>query len=66
MFVVKYTESERGWGGEVWYRSFDTESEAKEEVLNTNRTLPKNGVPDYYIMAQYIGECNSLPEGYKF
>ncbi|SOK58751.1 Phage protein [Yersinia phage fHe-Yen9-04] len=63
--VIKYTESERGWGGEVWYREFSTEQEAKGEVFNTNKDLPK-AVPDWYIAAEYIGEMEKSPEGYKF
>ncbi|ANM45558.1 hypothetical protein [Salmonella phage 100268_sal2] len=42
--IVKYTESERGWGGESWYRPFDTEAEALMEVNDVNKDLPKDHV----------------------
>ncbi|ACB97510.1 hypothetical protein AGC_0067 [Escherichia phage Eps7] len=64
--IVKYTESERGWGGEIWYRGFDSEEEARAEVHDTNKNLPKDHVPDYYIQAEYIGVKDKVPEGYKF
>lgn len=62
--IVKYTESERGWGGEVWFRGFDTKEEAEEEIFDTNKNLPDE-VPDYYIMATYEGEQEKVPEGFK-
>ncbi|AKO61405.1 hypothetical protein [Salmonella phage vB_SalS_ABTNLsp9] len=64
--IVKYTESERGWGGEIWYRGFDSEEEARAEVHDTNKNLPKDHVPDYYIQAKYDGVKDKVPEGYKF
>ncbi|EJB4242347.1 hypothetical protein MT068_001419 [Salmonella enterica] len=66
MHIVKYTESERGWGGEIWYNSFDSEEEARMEVRDVNGRLPKDHVPDYYIQAEYMGEMDTIPKGYKF
>ena len=65
MHVVKYTESERGWGGEVWFNSYETELDAKLAVTKCNKDLPESYVPEYYIIAEYIGERTVLPEGYK-
>jgi hypothetical protein len=64
--VVKYTESERGWGGEVWYRGFNTKDEAIAEVEDTNKDLPEVGVPEFYIIANYHAKLPSVPKGYKF
>ncbi|WLW41133.1 hypothetical protein LPEKDOOE_00028 [Salmonella phage KKP 3953] len=65
--IVRYTERERGWGGEIWYRGFDfSKEEAITEVNSTNKHLPSNYVPDYYIQAEYIGVKDKVPEGYKF
>lgn len=65
MHIVKYTESERGWGGEVWYTEFSTKELADESVTDYNKDLPTSYVPDYYIKAEYIGEMTELPKGYK-
>lgn len=65
MHVVKFEERERGWGGEVWFRSFDSEIEATREVEDVMSKLPDTYVPDYYIQAWYIGDLPVLPEGYK-
>lgn len=64
MHVVKFTESERGWGGEVWHQSFDTKDAAEEAVFKCNKDLPKE-TPNYYIVAKYIGELHELPKDYK-
>lgn len=63
--IVKYTESERGWGGEVWYRDFDNKEVALNEIKEVNADLPTT-TPDYYILAEYVGEMLNLPKGYKF
>lgn len=63
--VVKYTESERGWGGEVWYTAFETELEAFDAIEECNKDLPKE-TPGYYIIASYEGKMEVLPKGYKF
>ena len=53
-YVVKFTESERGWGGEVWYNRYSSEVEALKAVEDCNKDLPDQA-PDYYIIADYIG-----------
>lgn len=54
--IVEYYESERGWGGEIWYRRFDTKEEADAAIRDCNASLPSgNRTPDYYIKASYIG-----------
>lgn len=65
--VVKYTESELGWGGEVWYVAHDSQHSAIRAVEECLDKLPKNQViPDYYVVAEYIGVWPSAPVGYKF
>lgn len=66
-YVVKYTESERGWGGEVWYTPYPTEKLAKADVKKCNKDLPED-TPDYYIIAEYVGEMEEkdIPKGFKF
>lgn len=59
--VVKYFESERGWGGEIWYVGYDTEQEADQAVDKCNRDLPEGYVPDYYIVATYEGLMEKVP-----
>lgn len=62
--VVKYIESERGWGGEIWHRGFDTKEEADAAIADCNKDLPEE-TPDYYIVAQYLGEMAEIPGDYK-
>lgn len=62
--VVQYTESERGWGGEVWFTEFETETKALSAVDECNKNLPAL-TPDYYIVAKYLGTMSSVPSGYK-
>ena len=68
-YIVEYRESERGFGGEIWYRRFNTELEAHKEVFDTNADLPLVA-PDYYICASYVGvdEYNNprYDQTYKF
>lgn len=64
--VVKYTESERGWGGEIWYQGFDTEDQAIDAITSCNKDNPESYVPDYYICAEYVGVTDKeIPKGYK-
>ena len=62
--VVQFTESERGWGGEIWYSSYDSEQEALKEVRECNKDLPAM-TPNYYIIAKYLGVMDVVPKGYK-
>lgn len=66
MHIVKFRESEAGWGGEVWFKGFDTFEQAQAAVDRCNKDLPDDHVPDFYICAYYEGEKDSVPEGYKF
>lgn len=63
--IVEFRESERGWGGEIWYSGFDTLEEAKERIAECNKDLPTDRVPDYYIVATYAGVAETVPTGYK-
>lgn len=62
--VVQFTESERGWGGEVWFNTYSSEEEALKEVKECNKDLPAMTL-DYYIIAKYIGVMDVVPKGYK-
>lgn len=64
--IVKFTESERGWGGQVSFIGYDTMEEAKDIVAEQNKDLPTDHVPDYYCFAEYEGEADTVPESYKF
>ena len=52
--IVKFYESELGWGGEIWYKRYHTREEALEAVKKSNKDLPDE-TPDYYIIASYEG-----------
>ena len=66
MHIVKYTESEAGWGGEVWFVSKGTREEALEAVQDCNKDYDRSKpTPSYYIIASYEGEMSSVPRGYK-
>ena len=64
--IVKYRESERGWGGEVWYIEFDNKDAALKSVEECNSNCPVDYVHDFYIVAEYIGELSKTPSDYKF
>lgn len=53
--MVKFIESERGWGGEVWYIPFDDKESAMARVNECNADNPTSHVPDYYNQANYHG-----------
>lgn len=65
MHVVKYYESERGWGSETYYRSFETEQEARLAVHEVNSKNTAKEAPDFYVVASYEGIKDKLPTGYK-
>lgn len=52
--IVKYYESERGWGGEIWYRRFPDLMSALLAIEDCNKDNPATA-PDYYIVASYEG-----------
>ena len=62
--VVQFTESDRGWGGEVWFNSYETEETARKEVYNCERDKTMI-TPDWYIHAEYLGVMDVVPKGYK-
>lgn len=64
-YVVRYRDSERGWGSETWFRGFNSEREAKNAVRETNARNTASSAPDYYIMAYYEGFLDKIPEGFK-
>jgi hypothetical protein len=59
---VDIIESERGWGSKVDETIyFDNESEARAYVTEYNDKYnpplkPGEGVPDWYMIAQYVGK----------
>jgi len=54
---VNIIESERGWKTEVIEsKYFETKLEALEYVIEYNKKLTKAYVPDYYVMASYMGK----------
>lgn len=58
-YCVEMIESEAGWGSRVDERLyFKTEEVAKQfvECYNT-KWNSSNAVPDWYILATYVGEC---------
>ena len=64
-YVVKFIESDAG-SGEVWYRGYDTEEAAMNEVHETNKYLIEKITPVCYIKAEYLGLRDKIPEGHKF
>lgn len=63
--IVKFRESESGWGSETWFRGYDTEEEAKaaEKLVNDKNTAKT--APPIYTTAHYEGVSDTVPEGYK-
>ena len=56
-FRVDFVESERGWGSEYYSCYYETESEARDIVKETNdKYCSTSYVPDFYICATYFGE----------
>lgn len=54
--VVRYYESERGWGSDTWETAYDSYEEAMKWVNETNeKFMGKDFAPDYYIRATYVG-----------
>lgn len=51
IWVVKFRESERGWGSDTWTTWYDSLEEARKVVSDTNKNNPVGHVPDYYICA---------------
>lgn len=55
-YRVEYYESERGWGSDSWVTDYNSESEARLIVEDTNNKYCSSPItPDYYIKATYIG-----------
>lgn len=58
-FRVDIIESERGWGSKIdESKYFDNEIEARQFVTdyNSKHNLPSSYVPDWYMIAQYVGK----------
>ena len=51
VWKVHMFESERGWGSDSWDVYFDDKQEALDFVKETNKDLPVDHTPDYYMMA---------------
>lgn len=58
MFRVYIIESERGWGQKIdEVKDFNTRQEARKFVEDYNRKYnPPGPTPDWYMLAQYVGE----------
>ena len=57
VFVVEFTEYERGWGQKPWDTEYyDNEQEARQRAIdyNTKHNTAKE-VPDWYVRADYRG-----------
>lgn len=65
MHIVKFLESEIGWGGEIWFVGYDTLKDAMEAVQLCNKGLSRTTTPNNYIVAEYYDEMDSVPKGYK-
>ena len=56
-YRVDFVESERGWGSERYSNYYETETEARNTVKETNdKYCSTSYVPDLYIAATYFGE----------
>jgi hypothetical protein len=61
-YRVDIIESERGWGSKIDETIyFDSEAEAREYVREYNEKYnpplkPGQGVPDWYMVAEYAGK----------
>ena len=56
-FRVDFVESERGWGSEHYSCYYESESEARDVVEETNDEYCSTSyVPDFYICATYFGD----------
>lgn len=59
-YKVELTEYERGWGQkpyDTWY--FDNEAEARRCAIEYNQDPnlgPFDGIPDWYVRAEYVGK----------
>ena len=54
---VDFVESERGCGSEHYSDYYDTESEARDIVKETNdKYCSTSYAPDFYIIATYFGD----------
>lgn len=52
-FRVDIIESEKGWGQKIEEtKYFETLEEAQSFVEKFNKNLPKDKVPDYYVIAK--------------
>jgi hypothetical protein len=57
VYRVDIIESERGWGSKIdEVKYFDTEQSAKDFCTEFNKGNPPDHVPDWYMVAQYIGK----------
>ena len=56
-YVVRFTERERGWGGDVWETGYPTEQQARAACDECNEKYAgQPTVPEYYIIAEYKGK----------
>ena len=57
VYVVEFTEYERGWGQKHWDTEYyDNEEEARQRAIDYN-TKHNNlkSAPDWYVRADYVG-----------
>lgn len=57
-YRVDIVEYERGWGSKIYETLyFDNEDEAKQYAVDYNAKYnTEDSVPDWYMVAQYIGK----------
>lgn len=54
-YIVRFTESECGWGTDTWDSEYSTEKEAREAAEEVNSKNTAKIVPNIYTTAQYVG-----------
>lgn len=50
-YQIRLVESERGWGREYWYETYNTRAEAQARIDEVNSKNTEKVVPDFYIAA---------------
>ena len=59
LYQVNIVERERGWGSKVdETKFFDNKEEAEQFVINFNKRNTSTVVPDWYMMAEYVGKIS--------
>lgn len=64
LHIVENRYSERGWGGDVFFKGFETKKEADDYIKEINSENTSLVVPDTYTVASYKGAMPVIPQGY--